>query len=166
VAAQDAMPLDDCNKPFIRKEVILASLSALSDTTVIPVDAPATSLAAAVGVHSEGYLGYLSTAWAAWAALGADRCSYYFHPDAPPPQSIASTADTDPTSKGIASLVPSNATWQRGKLPQLPGTHVYSQTNFYHTDLCTPVYAGLLARCAFLTEIYTRVCHWFPRLLA
>jgi hypothetical protein len=27
-------------------------------------------------------------------------------------------------------------------------------------------HSGLLVRCAFWTQIYTRGCHWFPRLLA
>jgi hypothetical protein len=39
----------------------------------------------------------------------------------------------------------------------------FNSWNFYH---CNIDENEIKVRCAFSTEVYTRGCHWFPRLLA
>jgi acetoin utilization deacetylase AcuC-like enzyme len=140
--------LDEFNHPRERRALILAALVQSDDAMEFWPDPDAAvgtdgteddnddndaSLLQTVyaGVHSEGLLSFLETAWSQWRALGEAGRD-------PMGCLVRAAAPT------IPSLVPAGAPLHRTTaLPQRPSRHVLGQVGYYGTDQCTPIFAAL-----------------------
>ena len=147
-AFQDAMPKDIYNTPYMRKRAILSGLFLVDGVSTDTrrcngTEAPhppaaqltlilesSQSLDIALAVHDQGLVEYLSSAWERWRALPRDeRCKFF--------QGGECGGD------GVPALVPSNCCARQDAINR-PGKNLHSQTNFYHTDMDTPIFEGLL----------------------
>jgi len=124
--------LDTFNHPRFRRALILKALEAQKSDKIsfqIPAARETHLMEAYAEVHSEGLLGFLTTVWTRWEALGEDGRD--------PGSSL------DLGQEGTKPLIPSNTMLPRDAY-QRPSKNVMGQIGYYCTDLCTPIMKTLL----------------------
>ena len=116
---------------------------------IIKFDHPATASEAMFhqvyrGVHSEGLLTFLTTAWNQWIALGEEGQDPlgYLNSDSDIIADVSGSVIQKPPIP--RPFVPSNMPLRRaGLTDQRPSQHVLGQVGYYGTDTCTPLFAQL-----------------------
>ena len=121
--------LDPFNHPRIRRLLILQELfSRQTASFVLSESAPDLSLYRKV--HSEGLMNFLETCWSIWADFGADG------------RDLAGCMKTL-SHQPVPPLVFTNVALPRSKTAR-PSKHPMGQIGYYCTDICTPLFHGLM----------------------